>query len=111
MARSSPMGGKLKNVILGALARANAPLALALSLAATPSFAAWQDYASRADLERLGQLPQIRAAAIAESQRGRGPGDARVISGVMGPQGQAIPANALVGNWRCRQIKLGGMDS
>jgi len=94
------MGGTVKTI-----------LALVLSLAATPSFAAWQDYASRADLERLGQLPQIRAAALAVSQRGRGLGDARVISSVMGPQGRGVPANALVGNWRCRQIKLGGMDS
>ena len=94
------MGGTVKTI-----------LALVLSLAATPSFAAWQDYASRADLERLGQLPQIRAAALADSQRGRGLGDARVISSVMGPQGRGVPANALVGNWRCRQIKLGGMSA
>src|SRR5690242_1150595 len=105
MARSNPMGGTVRTIS-----------ALALTLAATVSFsggafAAWQDYASRADLERLGQLPQIRQAAIAESQRGRGEGDGRVISGVMGPQGQSVPAGALMGNWRCRQIKLGGMDS
>jgi len=111
------MGGKVKSTFFkGALARANAPFALALTLAATVSFsggafAAWQDYASRADLERLGQLPQIRQAAIAESQRGRGEGDGRVISGVMRAAGQAVPAGALMGNWRCRQIKLGGMDS
>src|SRR5919199_198073 len=100
MARSNPMGGKLRTTIS----------VLALSLA-TPAFAAWQDYASRGDLDRLAQLPQIRQAAIAESQRGRGEGDGRVISGVMGRQGHGVPAGALMGNWRCRQIKLGGMDS
>lgn len=94
------MGGTLKTISV-----------LALTLAATPSFAAWQDYASRGDLDRLGQLPQIRQAAIAESQRGRGEGDGRVISSIMGPQGSGVPAGALMGNWRCRQIKLGGMDS
>lgn len=94
------MGGKLKTAFFAAL-----------TLAATPCFAAWQDLASRADLDRLAQLPQIRAAAIAESQRGRGQGDAGVISGIMNPPGQGIPAGALTGNWRCRQIKLGGMES
>ena len=29
----------------------------------------------------------------------------------MEPEGRAIPAQALVGNWRCRQIKLGRMTS
>jgi hypothetical protein len=94
------MGGTLKTIF-----------ALALSLAATPSFAAWQDQASRADLERLGQLPQIRDAAMADAQAGTGRGDARAISGVMGAQGHAIPAHALVGTWRCRQLKLGRMSS
>lgn len=86
-------------------------LGLALTLAATPSFAAWQDYASRGDLERLGQLPQIRASALEQSRAGRGEGDARVISSVMSPEGRGIPANALIGTWRCRQLKLGGMES
>lgn len=100
------MGGRVNKTIV----------ALALTLAATISFsggafAAWQDYASRADLDRLAQLPQIRQAAIAESQRGRGEGNGGVISSIMGPQGHGVPASALTGNWRCRQIKLGGMES
>jgi hypothetical protein len=106
------MGATVKNVILGALARANAPfLALALTLAATPSFAGWQEQASRADVVRLAQLPQIRAAALADAQRGAGRGDTRAIGAVMNPEGRAIPANALVGTWRCRQLKLGRMSS
>lgn len=111
------MGGTV-NLFKGALAHAKAPtiFSLALSLAATLSFsngafAAWQDQASRADLERLGQLPQIRAAALQATRSGRGEGDARAISSVMGPQGHSIPARALAGTWRCRQIKLGGMGS
>lgn len=85
--------------------------ALALSLAATPSFAAWQDQASRADLERLDHLPQIRAAALDQARAGRGQGDARVISHVMATEGRDIPARALIGSWRCRQFKLGGISS
>ena len=110
------MGGTRKNSILGALARANAPLALTLTLAATLSFtngafAGWQEQASRADVARLAQLPQIRAAALEESRRGRGEGDAGVIGHVLNPEGRAIPERALAGTWRCRQLKLGGMES
>jgi hypothetical protein len=94
------MGGTTKTI-----------LALALTLAATPSFAGWQEQASRADVARLAQLPQIRAAALQESGRGRGEGDARVIGGVMNAEGRTIPEHALVGTWRCRQLKLGGMES
>ena len=105
------MGGTRKNSILGALARANAPLALALTLAATPSFAGWQEQASRADVARLAQLPQIRAAALQDAQRGAGRGDARAIGAVMNPEGRGIPERALIGTWRCRQLKLGRMAS
>ncbi len=97
---------------VGALARANAPiLALALSLASTPVFAGWRDEASPADVERIQQLPQIRQAALDDAQHGQGRGDWHVIPRVMQPEGRAIPAQALIGNWRCRQIKLGRMTS
>ena len=86
-------------------------LALALSLASTPVFAGWRDEASAADIARIEQLPQIRAAAIDDAQHGQGRGDWRAIPRVMQPEGRGIPAQALVGNWRCRQIKLGRMTS
>ena len=106
------MGGTVKAFIAGALVHANAPcLALALSLIATPAFAGWRDTASPADIERIEQLPQIRAAAIQDAQRGAGRGDWRALPRVMEPEGRAIPAQALLGNWRCREMKLGGMNS
>ena len=86
-------------------------LTLALVLGATPAFAGWRDEASPADIDRLVQLPQIRAAAIDDAQHGQGLGDRRVLPTVMVPQGRAIPLRALMGNWRCRQIKLGRMSS
>jgi hypothetical protein len=86
-------------------------LALALSLASTPVFAGWQEQAAPSDIDRLVQLPQIREQALQDAQSGEGQGDARVISRVMGPQGRAIPEHALVGSWRCRQLKLGRMAS
>jgi hypothetical protein len=85
-------------------------LALTLSVA-TPAFAGWQDQASPADIDRLVQRPQIRAAAIADAQRGEGRGDFRALPRVLEPEGRAVPARALMGNWRCRQMKLGRMSS
>ena len=105
-------GQTVKFSIMGALARANAPIALVtLSLASTPAFAGWRDFASAADTARIEHLDQTRALAMADARRGQGEGDWRAISQVMEPEGHAIPANALTGNWRCRQIKLGGMTS
>ncbi|HKQ11177.1 MAG TPA: DUF4893 domain-containing protein, partial [Rhizomicrobium sp.] len=106
---------------------------LALSLAAvftsSNAFAGWQEDASPAEIDRLNRLPQIRDAAIADalgssreperseglavrpSKNGQGQGDRRAIARVMEPQARTIPANALTGNWRCRQIKLGLMSA
>ena len=86
-------------------------LAAGLLAAATPAFAGWKENASPADVDRLVQLPQIRAAALADAQSGDGRGDPRVIPRLMQPEGRAVPADALLGNWRCRQIKLGRMTS
>src|SRR6202167_3615238 len=86
-------------------------VALGLSLASTPVVAGWRDEASPADVERIQQLPQIRQAALDDAQHGQGRGDWHVIPRVMQPEGRAIPAQALIGNWRCRQIKLGRMTS
>ena len=88
---------------------------LAFSLAAvfvsSHAFAGWQDDASPAEIDRLNQLPQIRDAAIADARSGQGQGDPRAIAPVMEPQARTIPADALTGNWRCRQIKLGGISA
>jgi len=89
--------------------------ALALSLAAvfvsSNAFAGWQDQASPAEIDRLDRLPQIRDAAIAEAKTGEGRDIGRAIARVMEPEGRAVPAAALTGNWRCRQLKLGLMNS
>ena len=86
-------------------------VALALCLASTPVFAGWQDVAHPADVARLQALPQIRDEAIADAERGEGRGDASAIPRVLQPQGRAVSAGALMGNWRCRQMKLGRMTS
>jgi hypothetical protein len=83
----------------------------AFLLAAIPVQAQWQDRISSADLERLSHLSEIREAALADAGRGPGRGDVRVIDRLMRPQGRTVPANALAGDWRCRQIKLGRMSA
>jgi hypothetical protein len=90
--------------------------ALALSLAAffvVPSvaWAGWQEQISAADRDRLEHLGQIRASALNDAGHGAGQGDERAVERVMRPQGHMIPAGAMTGNWRCREIKLGGMTS
>jgi hypothetical protein len=73
--------------------------------------AQWQDRISPADLERLSHLSDIREAALADAGRGPGRGDVSAIDRVMRAQGHTVPANALTGDWRCRQIKLGRMSA
>jgi hypothetical protein len=80
-------------------------------LVSVPALAGWQEDASPAEIDRLNQLAQIRGAAMADAKSGQGQGDPRVISQVMEPQGRAIPAAALTGDWRCRQLKLGRMSA
>ena len=92
-------------------ARVVGALALSLAFVSSSAFAGWQEDASPAEIDRLNQLPQIRDAAIADAKSGQGQGDWRAIPHVMEPQGRAIPANALTGDWRCRQIKLGLMSA
>ena len=97
---------RVHSVILAAALAAAAPLLISGS-----AFAGWKEQAAPADIERLVQLPQIRAEAIADAQRGEGRGDFRAVPRLMQPEGRGVPAEALLGNWRCRQIKLGRMTS
>lgn len=91
-------------------------LTAALVLASTSAFASsafagWQDRATLADMDRLDDLPQIRFLAVDQTHSGFGQGDAGVIHKVMQPETRTVPRRALTGNWKCRQIKLGGISS
>ncbi len=97
---------RVHSLILAVALAAAAPL-----LISSPAIAGWKENASPADIDRLVQLPQIRAAAIADAQRGEGRGDWRAVPSLMQPEGRGVSAEALLGNWRCRQIKLGRMSS
>lgn len=78
---------------------------------ASSAFASWQDRATLADMDRLDDLPQIRFLAVDQTHSGFGQGDAGAIHRVMQPESRTIPRRALVGTWKCRQIKLGGISS
>jgi hypothetical protein len=84
--------------------------ALLMLAAATDAHAAgWREQISAADSDRLADLENSRNRAVAEAEHGKGAGDFRAIQETFGAAGHDVPANALVGNWRCRQMKLGGM--
>ena len=88
----------------------------ALVLAAMPLFtfvdaaqAAWQDQITPHDLQRLGHLAEARDYAVKQAQTRSGTGDFRAIKETFEPAAHAVPESALMGSWRCRQMKLGGM--
>ncbi|MBS0470228.1 MAG: DUF4893 domain-containing protein [Proteobacteria bacterium] len=85
-------------------------LALAgLLTSATAAFAGWQDVASQFDQQRLAQLGEAKQKALAEAHAGSGSGDASAIDAVLGPASHAPSASEVLGSWRCRTIKLGGI--
>lgn len=72
----------------------------------------WRDYASDFDIHRLSLLEQWRDKAVWEVQNySNGTGDFNALKSVMEPQGRTVPVNALVGNWRCRNMKMGGVNA
>jgi hypothetical protein len=87
-----------------------AAAALAVMGISAPAWAGWRDQISTADAERLAQLSQIRAAAISQAESRAGTGDFHAIQETLGPAGHVVSENALLGHWRCRQAKLGGVS-
>jgi len=103
MVRNTLMGKWTHRTIL-ALALGAAPLMV------PPALAGWQEQASPPDIDRLVQLPSIRARAIHAAESWPGQGDFNALRAVLEPQARTVPARAMLGNWRCRQMKLGGIS-
>jgi hypothetical protein len=80
--------------------------AFALCTFATAAYAGWQDHASPFDQQRLMQLDESREKGLSEAAKG---GDMAAIREALDPAPAAISGDALVGDWRCRTMKLGGM--
>lgn len=73
---------------------------------ASAAQAGWQDDASPYDVNRLSKLDEAKAKGLSEAQAG---GDMTTIRAVLDPSPQGVSAAVLMGGWRCRTIKLGGL--
>ena len=106
------MGAPRKVKIAAALA-AGAMIAISASVAFAATFnASWRNEASDFDINRLQLLEQWRDKAVWEAQHySDGTGNFQALRAVLEPQGHTVPASALVGNWKCRNMKMGGMNA
>lgn len=73
------------------------------------AFADWRAVISPFDAGRLARLEAARTLALHEAETRGGHGDLHAVMAVAHAAPHAVPADALAGSWRCRQIKLGGM--
>jgi hypothetical protein len=79
-----------------------------LLLVATAANAGWQEQASRFDAQRLSRLDESRAKGLNEAQ-GAPAADLAAIDSVLHAPAVEASSTAVVGTWRCRTIKLGGI--
>jgi hypothetical protein len=85
-------------------------LGLTAVLALTaPASAGWRDQITDYDAGRLTGLENARADAVRQAETRGGTGDFRAIKETFEADAHGVPERALYGNWRCRQMKLGGM--
>ena len=82
---------------------------LALGALTISASAGWRDQITNYDADRLTRLEDSRAGAVKEAQTRGGTGDFRAIQETFNADAHGVPAEALMGTWRCRQMKLGGM--
>jgi hypothetical protein len=82
--------------------------ALALLALTGTARADWHDQIAPRDVDRLAHLGDAREDALQQARQRGGAGDFRAIQQTLEPASRAVPEQALTGNWRCRQIKLGG---
>lgn len=101
------MGAPRKVKIAAGLA-----LAASILIPSSLAFADWRNEASDFDIKRLQILEQWRDKAIWEAQHySDGSGDFNGLRAVVEAQGRTVPGNALIGNWRCRNMKMGGVNA
>jgi len=84
-------------------------VAATAALCASAALAGWQDTASGFDQQRLARLDEAKAKALGQAEQGAPQSDLAVIHSVVDPAPQPASVSALLGNWRCRTIKLGGI--
>jgi Domain of unknown function (DUF4893) len=79
------------------------------ALAVTPALAAWQEDVNRFDQDRLSRIDESRERGLRAAEQGGSRADLTAIHRVLDPEGRPITARDLMGTWRCRQMKLGGL--
>jgi len=84
-------------------------LAVTLALFAANSASAqdWRGAASPYDIERLDIAAELLAHVIPAARKNGDARDVRELDGIAGPS-QPIEGEALIGNWKCRTMKLAG---
>ena len=70
--------------------------------------AGWQDVAAPYDVKRVALLDESRSRALSEAETGP---DAALVHAVLDPAAVSASRDALLGSWRCRTIRLGGMTA
>jgi len=88
--------------------RTGGGIVAALLLFGVPANAGWHDEAAPADVQRLAQLTESRNKGLEEAQAAGG-SDLATIRSVLQSGTVAATPRALVGKWRCRTMKLGGL--
>jgi len=71
----------------------------------TPALAGWEDEISDFDRNRLNMLEEAKAKGLEEA---RGSGEYAAIQSLLSLDRRDASRSELVGNWRCRIMKLGG---
>ena len=89
----------------------SAAAAALLAVGTAPALAGWQDQATPSDVARLNQLDNSRHEGLAALAAGTVQGDSAGAEAVVQSAGDEVSTDALVGGWRCRTIRLGGVQS
>ena len=94
------------------LAAAAAFLAPALAAQERPAAPSWIEKLtvplSQTDVQRFSRFDENRKEAVHEAEQGGDSADHPALLKVLAGQPQAIADKELIGEWRCRTLKLGG---
>jgi hypothetical protein len=90
------------------LGKAKVVVLASFLLLTTAAEASWQQDAAPRDVERLGHIAEARAKGLDEASR-TNPSDYAAIRSIVQAGTVASNTNRLIGTWRCRTLKLGGI--
>ena len=76
---------------------------------ATPVLASWEDVASPYDVKRLSRLDEARARGADAARSGSIERDSAAVQSALAGSVHRLSRGEIVGNWRCRTAKAGGI--